>query len=532
MISQRRFDALLKRLYDGNSTIVAGVSGGPDSICMLHLLASSSLSPRVVVAHLNFSLRGEESNGDMRFVEERAKFYGFPFLCKTADTRAYAKERSLSIEIAAREIRYKWFGEILSSYAPAVLAVAHNANDNAETLLLNLLRGTGIKGLCGIAERAPLPYRDNDKYEVIRPLLSFEREEIEEYLASNSLQARIDSTNALCDVARNRIRNIIIPQMRQINPSAVRRLNMDIANFADAYLLLQQGLSNCKESYVLYRTGGKLPLSGQSGQGVQFRLALLKRYLQLMLDGKALAAAGGTALLLELLEEFNFPATMLEEVAESLKRSSAAPQCDAKFWRTERYTMVLEEGNLYIYLSLAESEGRTPLPDALIQAEPQGALVQAEPQGALVQAEPQGALIQADSQSGFARAGIIPLKNGLIFSYMFYEWEGEGTPVEHCKRLSDGNLLTLDADSITFPLRLRPAKSGDFFAPLGMKRGNKRINDYLGERKVERLLREHAQVLEDAGGRVVALVGFQVAEGARVTEKSRRLMTLTLQYNG
>ena len=505
MISQRRFDALLKRLYDGNSTIVAGVSGGPDSICMLHLLASSSLSPRVVVAHLNFSLRGEESNGDMRFVEERAKFYGFPFLCKTADTRAYAKERSLSIEIAAREIRYKWFGEILSSYAPAVLAVAHNANDNAETLLLNLLRGTGIKGLCGIAERAPLPYRDNDKYEVIRPLLSFEREEIEEYLASNSLQARIDSTNALCDVARNRIRNIIIPQMRQINPSAVRRLNMDIANFADAYLLLQQGLSNCKESYVLYRAGGKLPLSGQSGQGVQFRSALLKRYLQLMLDGKALAAAGGTALLLELLEEFNFPATMLEEVAESLKRSSAAPQCDARFWRTERYTMVLEEGNLYIYLSLAESEGRTPLPDALIQA---------------------------DSQSGFARAGIIPLKNGLIFSYMFYEWEGEGTPVEHCKRLSDGNLLTLDADSITFPLRLRPAKSGDFFAPLGMKRGNKRINDYLGERKVERLLREHAQVLEDAGGRVVALVGFQVAEGARVTEKSRRLMTLTLQYNG
>ena len=523
MISQRRFDALLKRLYDGNSTIVAGVSGGPDSICMLHLLASSSLSPRVVVAHLNFSLRGEESNGDMRFVEERAKFYGFPFLCKTADTRAYAEERSLSIEIAAREIRYKWFGEILSSYAPAVLAVAHNANDNAETLLLNLLRGTGIKGLCGIAERAPLPYRDNDKYEVIRPLLSFEREEIEEYLASNSLQARIDSTNALCDVARNRIRNIIIPQMRQINPSAVRRLNMDIANFADAYLLLHQGLSNCKESYVLYRAGGKLPLFGQSGQGVQFRTALLKRYLQLMLDGKALAAAGGTALLLELLEEFNFPATMLEEVAESLKRSSAAPQCDARFWRTERYTMVLEEGNLYIYLSLAESEGRAPLPDALVQA---------EPQGALVQAEPQGALIQADSQSGFSRAGIIPLKNGLIFSYMFYEWEGEGTPVEHCKRLSDGNLLTLDADSITFPLRLRPAKSGDFFAPLGMKRGNKRINDYLGERKVERLLREHAQVLEDAGGRVVALVGFQVAEGARVTEKSRRLMTFTLQYNG
>ena len=505
MISQRRFDALLKRLYDGKSTIVAGVSGGPDSICMLHLLASSSLSPRVVVAHLNFSLRGEESNGDMRFVEERAKFYGFPFLCKTADTRAYAAERSLSIEIAAREIRYKWFGEILSSYAPAVLAVAHNANDNAETLLLNLLRGTGIKGLCGIAERAPLPYRDNDKYEVIRPLLSFDREEIEEYLASNSLQARIDSTNALCDVARNRIRNIIIPQMRQINPSAVRRLNMDIANFADAYLLLQQGLSNCKESYVLYRAGGKLPLSGQSGQGVQFRSALLKRYLQLMLDGKALAAAGGTALLLELLEEFNFPATMLEEVAESLKRSSTAPQCDARFWRTERYTMVLEEGNLYIYLSLAESEGSALLPDALIQA---------------------------DSQGGFARAGIIPLKNGLIFSYMFYEWEGEGTPVEHCKRLSDGNLLTLDADSITFPLRLRPAKSGDFFAPLGMKRGNKRINDYLGERKVERLLREHAQVLEDAGGRVVALVGFQVAEGARVTEKSRRLMTLTLQYNG
>ena len=274
---------------------------------------------------------------------------------------------------------------------------------------------------------------------------------------------------------------------------------------------------------MLYRAGGKLPLSGQSGQGVQFRLALLKRYLQLMLDGKALAAAGGTALLLELLEEFNFPATMLEEVAESLKRSSASPQCDAKFWRTERYTMVLEEGNLYIYLSSAESEGSALLPDALIQA---------EPQGALIQADSQGALIQADSQSGFARAGIIPLKNGLIFSYMFYEWEGEGTPVEHCKRLSDGNLLTLDADSITFPLRLRPAKSGDFFAPLGMKRGNKRINDYLGERKVERLLREHAQVLEDAGGRVVALVGFQVAEGARVTEKSRRLMTLTLQYNG
>lgn len=509
MISQKRFDALLSTLYDGSSTIVAGVSGGPDSLCMLHLLASSALAPKVVVAHVNFSLRGEESNGDMLFVERIAEQLGYPFECRVADTRAYAQENSISVEIAAREIRYKWFGEIMRAYKPAILAVAHNANDNAETLLLNLLRGTGLKGACGISAVAPLPYREEENLKVIRPLLTFERGEIEEYLKRNSLAFRTDSTNALCDVARNRIRNIIIPQMLQINPSAIRTLNADIANFADAYKLLRQGLESSGRQFVKFRRGDLFPMEGQGTPGALFLYALKKRYLLLQLNGEALAQTGSTSLLMELLEGYGFSASQILEATAALSKRSG----DAKFWRSQESVMTLEEGDLFIYERRIEEEGSA---DATIS---------------LRRMEELAAPGASSYAAGGASAGIISAPDGLFFSYMIYDWEGEGSPVERVKRSSDGNTLTLDLSAVTLPLRLRRAKNGDFFAPMGMKRGNKGINDYLGERKVGRLLRSHALVLEDASGRIVALPGFQVAESAKVVDGSRRLMTFALQFN-
>ena len=526
MISQKRFDTLLSTLYDGSSTIVAGVSGGPDSLCMLHLLASSALAPKVVVAHVNFSLRGEESNGDMLFVERIAGQLGYPFECRVADTRAYAQEHSISVEIAAREIRYKWFGEIMRAYKPAILAVAHNANDNAETLLLNLLRGTGLKGACGISAVAPLPYREEENLKVIRPLLTFERGEIEEYLKRNSLAFRTDSTNALCDVARNRIRNIIIPQMLQINPSAIRTLNADIANFADAYKLLRQGLESSGRQFVKFRRGDLFPMEGQGTPGALFLYALKKRYLLLQLNGEALAQTGSTSLLMELLEGYGFSASQILETTAALSKRSG----DAKFWRSQESVMTLEEGDLFIYERRIEEEGSADASISLRRMEEVAAA------GASSYAAGGGAADGAGAASGGAvaggaAAGIISAPDGLFFSYMIYDWEGEGSPVERVKRSSDGNTLTLDASAVSFPLRLRRAKNGDFFAPMGMKRGNKGINDYLGERKVGRLLRSHALVLEDASGRIVALPGFQVAECAKVVEESRPLMTFALQFN-
>lgn len=185
------------------------------------------------IAHCNFGLRGEESDGDEAFVRSWADKYGIPLHVKHFDTTAYARDNGISVEMAARRLRYHWFGELCREHGYTAVAVAHNANDNAETLLLNLLRGTGLRGIIGMKSSGFLPDPDFADIPLLRPLLGMTRADIEAFAAGQGLTWREDSTNALNDYKRNKIRNQVFPIFKEINPSFVEVLNRDMERFAD-----------------------------------------------------------------------------------------------------------------------------------------------------------------------------------------------------------------------------------------------------------------------------------------------------------
>ena len=229
---QRRFDRILPELMKNNpGPVLLAVSGGIDSMCMADLFLHSSCSPDFALAHCNFHLRGAESDSDEALVAEWAEKHGVRLYKKDFDTVAYASEHGLSIEMAARELRYRWFGELASVNGYSAVAVAHNANDNAETLILNMLRGTGIKGVTGMGELSANPYCQGI---IIRPLLHFTRKQIEGHVLAHGLEYHEDSTNADMEYRRNRIRNQIFPLFSGINPSFVKTLNREMDYFSQA----------------------------------------------------------------------------------------------------------------------------------------------------------------------------------------------------------------------------------------------------------------------------------------------------------
>lgn len=226
---QERFDRILKGLLPDGEAVLLAVSGGVDSMCMAELFLNTTAKVRFALAHCNFHLRGEESDSDEALVRAWAESHGVIFIKKDFDTKEYAASNGVSIEMAARELRYTWFAEVCRERGFAALAVAHNANDNAETMILNMLRGTGVKGMTGMRGSSLLPGSDA---RLIRPLLGFTRKDIHEYAVSHGLQWHEDSTNADSAYKRNCVRNEVFPLFERLNPSFLTTLNEDMERFA------------------------------------------------------------------------------------------------------------------------------------------------------------------------------------------------------------------------------------------------------------------------------------------------------------
>jgi len=211
--------------------LLVAVSGGIDSMCLAEKVRLEG-GP-FAIAHCNFGLRGEESDSDEAFVRHWADAHGIPCHVRRFETSAYAAQEGISIEMAARRLRYHWFGELCREHGYSGVAVAHNANDNAETLILNLLRGTGLKGITGMKAEGFIPDPEFADVPLYRPLLSLTREEIEAFAAENGLTWREDRTNASNDFKRNKIRNQVFPVFKEINPSFVQTLNSDMERFTE-----------------------------------------------------------------------------------------------------------------------------------------------------------------------------------------------------------------------------------------------------------------------------------------------------------
>ena len=213
--------------------LLVAVSGGIDSMCLAEKVRLEG-GP-FAIAHCNFGLRGQDADADEAFVRDWAASHGITCHVKRFDTMAYASAQGVSVEMAARRLRYHWFGQLCREHGYAGVAVAHNANDNAETLILNLLRGTGLRGIIGMKAAGVIPDPEFADIPLLRPLLGMTREEIQAFAAEHGLSWREDASNAANDYKRNKVRNLVFPVFREINPSFVQTLNRDMERFAQEW---------------------------------------------------------------------------------------------------------------------------------------------------------------------------------------------------------------------------------------------------------------------------------------------------------
>jgi len=209
--------------------ILIGVSGGIDSVCMFHLFRLSGYA--IAIAHCNFQLRGEESDGDELFVKNLAEQYDIPLFSTRFETKQIAESEGISIQMAARDLRYEWFEEIRDRYHYDYIAIAHNSDDVIETFFINLSRGSGIKGFTGIK-----PKTGN----IIRPLLFASREKIENFTLANSYNYREDSSNSTTKYSRNLIRHEIIPMFEKVNPRFKETMLENISRLRETETIFKQ----------------------------------------------------------------------------------------------------------------------------------------------------------------------------------------------------------------------------------------------------------------------------------------------------
>lgn len=239
MIKLFESNIVKNQLFDKKDRLLLAFSGGIDSVVLAHLLKACGF--KFELAHCNFKLRGKESEGDKNFCKALAKQMGVEIHCTDFNTRSYAKKNGLSLQMAARKLRYDWFMELVKEYKFNYVLTAHHGNDNVETLLVNLVRGTGIKGLQGI------PVKQNH---LVRPLLFSTKEQIITYAKKNKLKYRSDSSNDEVKYKRNFLRHEIIPKLKSLNPSLESTFENNIRLFNQSARVVRSYISAKRKQFI------------------------------------------------------------------------------------------------------------------------------------------------------------------------------------------------------------------------------------------------------------------------------------------
>lgn len=298
------------QLLQDNERVLVGVSGGADSVVLLDVLLK--LQYTCVVAHCNFHLRDEESNRDEKFVENLAEKYNLLYKKVDFNTVGYAKSNKISIEMAARELRYAWFNRMAAETKCSSIAVAHHADDSIETVLLNLIRGTGLKGLTGIELK---------NGNLVRPLLCCNRNEIEKYAGKYKLEYVTDSTNASNDYSRNKIRNVLLPLMSEINPSIKQTLAENTVRIRGAWKIYTDKIEEVKHE-----------ITSREGENFLINIEKLKNQPDVQ------------TVLYELLQPFHFNSDVISDIYKSLdKRSGNRFFSDSHRLLKDRNFLIIDE---------------------------------------------------------------------------------------------------------------------------------------------------------------------------------------------
>ncbi|WP_256013292.1 tRNA lysidine(34) synthetase TilS [Desertivirga xinjiangensis] len=298
-----------QKLFNPTDKVLLTVSGGRDSVLLCHLFNAARLD--FGIAHCNFGLRSEESDADELFTKDLADSFKVPFYSVRFDTSDYAQSRSISTQMAARELRYNWFEEIRQTYGYQYIALAHHASDTTETVLLNLTRGTGIAGLHGI-----LPKRDF----LIRPLLFLSRDEISVIIESENIPYREDSSNLSSKYARNKIRLEVVPRLKDLNPGLDETFEANARRFIQVEDFLNTEVGKLRERLFIQISKTQF----------EIRLEDLKS-----LSPKQL-------LLYELFKPFGFSEAVLTDFAQSWESQPG------KLFKSQTYTLLLDRNRVLL----------------------------------------------------------------------------------------------------------------------------------------------------------------------------------------
>ena len=498
-----------KRLFelgvDYGASVLAAVSGGVDSMCMLDALVHCQLDLKISVAHVNFNLRGEESDADTRMVEKWCAEHGITLYQESFLTTEYAREQGISIEMAARDLRYNWFYSLMKEHRFNFLAIAHNANDNAETLLLNLTRGCGIEGIAGIREKVLLEFQEEEQEDsageteeseeteesvksgepatpqyIIRPLMAYSRQQIEKYAFKFKVPYRTDSTNLLSDYSRNRIRNEVFPQLEKINPSVTVTFNRNIKHFQQAGAVL--------EKMVKEKCG---------------TLCNTFNFLQELLDSKFSHTMCGLNLQMNRLRSQDTEYSLLVGIVEI---ATLMEETEWEFWvyqiasRWGFSPAIIEN----ICKAMVEEEG----PKKFLSG--RGDIIAVKERGLLK--------FYLNVVPEEAEDGALKIETTVISRE---NWRTRKEADELCPT------LYIDAAKVQMPLSCRIVAPGDRFSPLGL-RGSKKVTDYLTDIKFENLHKGNVLVMCDASGKIICIPGLQVDNKVRVTEATTEILQISV----
>lgn len=479
--------------------VIVGVSGGVDSMTLADMLHRQG-SVEFAVAHCNFHLRGEESDADAEFVRNWCETNGVKFHHIDLDTVGYARSRKASIEMAARELRYGWFARLCGEYGYEAVAIAHNANDNAETLILNLVRGTGLRGICGMqtvsvqdveagaelvaalgCSKADFP----ETLKIWRPLLGMTRDQIEGYAHKHGLSWREDRTNKDTEYKRNLIRNEIIPLLERLNPSAVKTLNRDMKHFSEAQAIVDDyfgAVESCATD--------SFPDASGRGEGCSSESRLLDRIVS---RGK-----GWRYALFLYLEKYSFSSSVIGQVEELLESDRTV---SGKTFYSPTHSLVMTSTSLIV----------SPL-ELLVQNNEELA-------------------VNAPGEYRF---------NGSLVKVELFDRPDNFNPRQPI------GVTVLDAAKVSFPLKLRTWQDGDWMRPLGCH-GRKKISDLFTDLKFSLPQKRSAIFIESQqdvaanesknsipspqdSSHVLALLGHRIDDSVRITNQTSRLLRLTVTF--
>ena len=436
----------IKKAVDKEKKYIVALSGGADSVCLL--LKMLDEGRHVEAAHCNFHLRGAESDRDESFVVSLCSRFGVPLHRAHFDTREYASLHKVSIEMAARTLRYDYFEKLRRDIGAEAILVAHHRDDNVETVLMNMVRGTGIRGVAGIRPR---------NGHILRPLLDMSRSDIEAYLRERGETYVTDSTNLEDEAMRNKFRLNVIPLLRTINPRASENIHSTSKHLAEAERIVEWAVSMAREEII-------------TSQGDD-----------LIIDVPRLEAFVSPEYLLnDICRDYGFSTSQIADMSEAIREHHVGAVFSSA-------THIAAVANINNQLCIQISKN---IPD--------------------------------QSEYKLPEEGIYNLSSTLK---VIIKSEVIADDFVISK---SADCATLDYRKVAFPLTLRPIREGDRFTPFGMK-GSKLVSDYLTDIKCSVIDKRRQQVVVDATGTIVWLVGRRTSDKCRIDATSTKALVISLK---